>query len=217
MWRRAGDKFGTRHYLNEERKKKETRPGCRGWVEIRARGHNRLWRTRRPPMEECGDESTRHSQPTYGEAWRWEHETQLGEMRARHSWRWEHETQLGEMRARHTAGDESTRHSWRRRRSAMEEKRGAERGSNEGREGTNGKWAETGRQQVATGSQFFLFSFFFLFSMAEIKTIASNGYKKSEVWYLPQHHRTFPLEKISLHRSRSHMIEDMLNSLSRKG
>nr|CAN72991.1 hypothetical protein VITISV_031852 [Vitis vinifera] len=38
----------------------------------------------------------------------------------------EHETQLGEMRARHTVGDESTTHNWRRRRSAMEEKRGAE-------------------------------------------------------------------------------------------
>ena len=47
------------------------------------------------------------------------------------------------MRARDTAGDESMRHSWRRRRSAMEEKRGAERGreqvENEGREGTDGK------------------------------------------------------------------------------
>ena len=49
-----------------------SRLGCREWVEIRARGHNRLWRTRRPPMEECGDESTRHS-------WRWEHETRLEE------------------------------------------------------------------------------------------------------------------------------------------
>ena len=35
-----------------------------------------------------------------------------------------------------------------------------------------GKWAERGRQQVAS---FPFFIFFFFFSMAEIKTIASNG------------------------------------------
>ena len=60
--------------------------------------------TANQPMEKLGDER--------------EHETQLGE----------NETQLGEMRARHTAGDESTRHNWRRRCSAMEEKRGVEDG-----------------------------------------------------------------------------------------
>ena len=72
-----------------------SRPSCRGWVEIRARGHNRLWRTRRPPMEECGDESTRHNQPTYGEVCRW-------------VWK------SVEMRARDTAGGEDAR-LWRRR------------------------------------------------------------------------------------------------------
>ncbi|WJZ99265.1 hypothetical protein VitviT2T_017724 [Vitis vinifera] len=60
--------------------------------------------TANQPMEKLGDER--------------EHETQLEE----------NETQLGEMRARHTAGDESTRHNWRRRCSAMEEKRGVEDG-----------------------------------------------------------------------------------------
>ena len=76
------------------------------------------------------------------------------------------------MRARDTVGDESTRHGWRRRRSAIEEKRGAKdarlwrrreglRGGEnrqkmrEEREQT-GKWPERGRQQVAS----FHFSFF---------------------------------------------------------
>ena len=58
MWRRAGDKFGTRHSLNEERKTEETQPDYGGqdgrlWrsVEMRARdtarGEDaRLWRRR---------------------------------------------------------------------------------------------------------------------------------------------------------------------------
>ena len=91
--------------------------------------------------------------PTVEDEWRSEHgkTTDYGGQDGR-LWR------SVEMRARDTAnqpmekcGDESTRHSqpWRRRRSAMEEKRGkngkrgAERGreqvENEGREGTNGK------------------------------------------------------------------------------
>ena len=52
----------------------------------------------------------------------------------------------------------------------------------------NGLRPGDNRPQVAS---FSFFSFFYLFSMAEIKTFASNGYKKSEVWYLPQHHRSF--------------------------
>ena len=76
--------------------------------------------------------------PAVEDEWRSEHEdtTNYGGQDGR-LWR------SVEMRARDTAGDESTRHGWRRRRSAMEEKRGAERGreqvENEGREGTNGK------------------------------------------------------------------------------
>ena len=38
MWRRAGDKFGTRHSLNEERKTEETRPDYGGQ-------DGRLWRS----------------------------------------------------------------------------------------------------------------------------------------------------------------------------
>ena len=53
MWRRAGDKFGTRHSLNEERKTEETRPDYGGqdgrlWrsVEMRARDSQPWKRTR---------------------------------------------------------------------------------------------------------------------------------------------------------------------------
>ena len=83
-----------------------------------------------------------------------------GDESTRHSSRWEHETQLEEK----TPGYGGEERGWRR--SAMEEKKGADRGreqvENEGREGTNGKMVWEGE---TTGSQFHFFHFFlFLFN-----------------------------------------------------
>ena len=124
----------------------------------------RLWRSVEMRARDTANQPMEKRGDEYGEVWRWEHETQLEEKTE--------EKTLG------YGGEEREKGA----------KREREQVENEGREGTNEKMAWEGE---TTGSQFSFFPFFlFLFNGWDLNS-SSNGYKKSEVWYLPQHHRSF--------------------------